>query len=100
MTALSTRRLRQCPRSLTCIPPPLRAQLRTNLKYLRASAGVLGFTTNCDLFVYMNGELVVNLGGVHASQAATLTLTQVCVLQQAMQSAMQPCQPAARQAQC
>lgn len=47
------------------------------LKYLQSADGVLEFTTNGDLFVYLNGERVVNLGGVHIAQTATLTLTQV-----------------------
>ncbi len=52
-------------------------QLHSTLKYLQSSAGVLEFTTNCDLFVYLNGERIINLGGVHLAQSASIVLNQV-----------------------
>lgn len=57
---------------LTVCTPAL--QLRTAVKYLQFSNGKITLATNCDMFVYMNGELVVDLGGVHGSQSATLNL--------------------------
>lgn len=55
------------------------AQLRANLMYLQASQGVITLSSNCDLFVYLNGELVIDLGGVHTQQSATLNLIRVSV---------------------
>jgi fibro-slime domain-containing protein len=55
-------------------------QLRTAVKYLQYSNGKITLATNCDMFVFMNGELVVDLGGVHGPQAATLNLGTVRLL--------------------
>ena len=44
------------------------------MKYLQFANGRITLATNCDMFVYMNGELVVDLGGVHGPQSATLNL--------------------------
>ena len=44
------------------------------MKYLQFANGRITLATNCDMFVFMNGELVVDLGGVHGPQSATLKL--------------------------
>ena len=47
------------------------------LLYSAASAGTLKFAFNGDLFAYLNGQLLVNLGGVHALETQTVDLTTV-----------------------
>ena len=58
-------------------PSPTRPQLHTTLSYVEASAGAMTLASTGDLFVYLNGELVVNLGGVHAEQSVSLVFDQV-----------------------
>ena len=55
-------------------------QWHTQLTYLAASAGVIKFAFNCDLFVFLNGQLLVNLGGIHALETQTIDLTTVRAL--------------------
>eukprot|EP00208_Stichococcus_sp_RCC1054_P006162 CAMPEP_0206137638 /NCGR_PEP_ID=MMETSP1473-20131121/2729_1 /ASSEMBLY_ACC=CAM_ASM_001109 /TAXON_ID=1461547 /ORGANISM="Stichococcus sp, Strain RCC1054" /LENGTH=705 /DNA_ID=CAMNT_0053530825 /DNA_START=617 /DNA_END=2734 /DNA_ORIENTATION=- len=43
--------------------------------YRATSAPAFSFTTTLDLFVYLNGERIVNMGGVHALNTTTVDLT-------------------------
>ena len=57
--------------------PPDPAQWHSPLTYVAANAGTIKFAFNCDLFVFLNGQLLVNLGGIHSLQTQTIDLTSV-----------------------
>ena len=54
-----------------------RAQWHMPLTYLAASSGIIKFAFNGDLFAFLNGQLAVNLGGIHSLQTQTVDLTTV-----------------------
>ena len=55
----------------------MRTQFHQPLLYSAASEGTIKFAFNGDLFAYLNGQLLVNLGGVHALETQTVDLTTV-----------------------
>ncbi len=55
----------------------MHAQFHMPLLYSAASKGTIKFAFNGDLFAYLNGQLLVNLGGVHALETQTVDLTAV-----------------------
>lgn len=52
-------------------------QAHYSVLYRATSAPAFSFTTTLDLFVYLNGERIVNMGGVHALNTTTVDLTTV-----------------------